>query len=208
MNSDFEIRLIEQTDAQATLNIYAPYVQQTAVSFEYEVPTIQEWEKRIETYSNDCPWLVCEQQGKVVGYAYAGKHRSRVAYAWSAELAVYILEQFHGFGIAAALYKTLFDLLRLQGYVNALAGVTIPNAKSENFHLKMGFEDVGIYKNVGYKIGDWHSTRWFQLALQPHEKEPKKPRSFSEIQQTSEVATVLQTGNAILSKTTNKGAAS
>lgn len=165
MGHQFVIRCINLSDVQPTLDIYAPFVQHTAVSFEYEVPSIKEWESRIEAYTKEFPWLVCAYEGMVVGYSYAGKHRTRTAYAWSAEVTIYLLEPFHGREVANALYQALFAVLKEQGYVNVLAGVTTPNAKSEKFHLKMNFEDVVVYRKVGYKFGTWYDTRWFQRHL-------------------------------------------
>ncbi len=200
MDSEFHLRLITLKDAKATLDIYAPYVQQTAVSFEYDVPSLQEWERRINAYTKDCPWLVCEHRGRIIGYAYASKHRDRTAYAWSADAAIYLSETFHGRGVAAALYETLFVLLKLQGYVNVLAGITIPNNKSENFHLKMGFQEVGIYRKIGYKFGTWHDTRWLQHVLAEHPSNPEKPKSFLDVQNTTELRSIIQNANAALNR--------
>jgi L-amino acid N-acyltransferase YncA len=198
VSQEFKIRCINLDDAQATLDIYAPFVQQTAVSFEYEVPSLKEWESRIAAYTKDCPWLVCAHLGEVVGYAYAGKHRTRIAYAWSAEVTIYLLEPFHGRGIARELYKALFALLKEQGYVNVLAGVTIPNVKSETFHLKMGFEEVGVYRKVGYKFGAWHDTFWFQRHLVEHPRNPQMPTPFEEIHHSAAVHSILSAASAAL----------
>jgi L-amino acid N-acyltransferase YncA len=200
LNKEYNLRLITPDDAKATLAIYAPYVLQLPVSFEYEVPGLQEWESRISAYAKICPWLVCECQERVVGYAYAGRHRDRTAYAWSAEAAIYLANDFHGQGIAAALYNVLFELLKLQGYVNVLAGITIPNGQSENFHRRMGFQEVGVYKKIGYKFGAWHDVRWLQLSLMEHPALPQTPKPFSDLRDTEAVQGILQAASAGLNK--------
>lgn len=184
MTNSFSIRPIQPGDEQATLAIYRPYVEETTISFEYETPSPDEWEKRIASYTEEYPWLVCLCNGEVIGYAYGSKHRSRTAYAWSAESTIYLSEHFHRKGVARILYETLFGLLRLQGYVNVYAGVTLPNPKSEGFHLAVGFYDVGIFKNIGYKFGAWHHTRWFQLHLTGHTPQPKRLLRTDELRGT------------------------
>ncbi len=198
MTGDLHIRLIDLRDAGATLDIYRPYVQQTAVSFEYEVPALREWESRIETTLRDFPYLVCTYKDRIAGYAYAGRHRQRMAYAWSAESTIYLSAEFHGLGIAGVLYACLFDLLQLQGYVNVFAGVTIPNAKSEAFHQRMGFREVGVYKKVGYKLGGWHDVRWYQRPLAEYPGHPERPAVFHTVQNASSVTSILGGANTKL----------
>jgi L-amino acid N-acyltransferase YncA len=195
MENNITIRLINLNDAQATLEIYRPYVEKTIVSFEYDAPSIEEWETRIKTITAEYPWIVCEHNNEVIGYAYASKHRYRTAYSWAVESAIYLSEKFHHKGIASILYKTLFDLLRLQGYVNVYAGVTVPNIKSEKFHLASGFYDIGYFKNIGFKFGAWHDTRWFQLHLTEHPANPTMPKKMPDIVDTPAVKSILD--NAI-----------
>lgn len=181
MKNKYEIRLINDDDAKAVLEIYKPYVLNTFISFEYEVPSLVEYSKRIKTYTSEFPWLVCLQDNKVIGYAYAGKHRSRTAYQWSPESTVYLSPELHGKGIARILYETLFSILRLQGYYNVFAGVGIPNEKSIGLHKALGFEEIGIFKKVGYKLGSWHDTHWFQLELMKPASDPPVPKKISEV---------------------------
>lgn len=192
MESRFNIRLISINDAHATLEIYRPYVEKTIISFEYDAPSIEEWQTRITTITTEYPWIVCEHNNEVIGYAYASKHRYRTAYSWAVESAIYVSEKFHHKGIASILYKTLFDLLRLQGYVNVYAGVTVPNIKSEKFHLASGFYDVGYFKNIGFKFGAWHDTRWFQLHLTDHPANPQMPKKMSEVVDTPAFKSILE----------------
>ena len=198
MTKDFVIRLINPDDARSTLEVYRPYVESTAISFEYDVPSLEEWKKRIENISTEYPWLVCEHDQEIIGYAYGSKHRYRTAYSWSAESTVYVEERFHRKGVARILYETLFALLRLQGYVNVYAGVTVPNPKSEAFHLSMGFYEVGTFRNIGFKHGAWHDTRWFQLHLVDHPEPPERLRTILEIIDTLEFTAILGESNSRL----------
>ena len=195
MTNDFKIRLINFNDAAATLEIYRPYVENTIISFEYEVPTLQEWETRIKTNATEYPWLVCEYNNEIVGYAYGSKHRYRTAYSWSPESTVYLSDKFHRLGLARILYETLFDLLKLQGYVNVYAGVGLPNAKSEEFHLALGFYEIGVFKKIGFKLGAWHDTRWFQLHLVEHPDNPAKPKIIECLQNNPDFITTLENAN-------------
>jgi len=195
MNGKFRIRLINLNDAKSTLAIYKPYVQNTIISFEYDVPPLDDWELRIKTITAEYPWLVCEYNNEIIGYAYGSKHRYRTAYSWSPESTVYLSQEFHRLGIARILYQTLFALLKLQGYVNVYAGVGLPNVASETFHQALGFYDIGIFKKVGYKHGAWHDTRWFQLHLMAHPDNPPFPKKLSEIENIEDFRNVLNAAN-------------
>ncbi|HKP33100.1 MAG TPA: GNAT family N-acetyltransferase [Chitinophagaceae bacterium] len=180
------IRLITEDDAAATLEIYRPYVENNVISFEGETPTLDEWKAKIKNILAEYAWLVYEHEGEIVGYAYASRHRYRTAYNWSAESTIYMKEGFHRKGVGKILYKKLFEVLKLQGYVNVYAGVTMPNEKSEQFHLAVGFYEVGYFRKIGYKLGGWHDTRWFQLHLTDHQKKPVELRSINELKDTVE----------------------
>ncbi len=175
------IRFATPDDAPAILAIYAPYILNTTITFEYEVPAVAEFAARIQTIQRQLPYLVAELNGQMLGYAYASKHRDRPAYQWSVETSVYIHPDAHRQGIARHLYTLLFEFLRRQGYYNAYAGITSPNLKSETFHQSMGFEYIGTYANIGYKMGDWHNVSWYQLALQSHQINPANPLPVSQL---------------------------
>ncbi|MBN1892447.1 MAG: N-acetyltransferase [Clostridiales bacterium] len=168
------IRPVKQTDAADILAIYAPYVTDTVISFETKVPTIEEFSKRIETIQNDYPYLVCEVDGKVVGYAYASKHRERAAYRYSVEVSVYVALDYHHKGIGKALYKRLFAALDACNYYSAYAGITLPNDKSIGLHKSFGFVEVGIYHNIGYKDGKWLDVIWLEKPLKDYGIPPGK----------------------------------
>lgn len=195
MISQFSIRLIKESDVDGVLAIYGPYVRDTIISFEYEVPTPEEYLHRIRTNTIGYPWLVCLHGRKMVGFAYGSSHRNRTAYRWSAESTVYIVPEFHRRGIARILYETLFAMLQAQGYFNVYAGVTLPNDKSVAFHKALGFEEVGIYKNTGYKFGKWHDTQWFQLHLAGHIIDPPVPETMKEMVSGDEFHRILADAN-------------
>lgn len=162
---NIEYRLATAEDAPAIAAIYAPYVRDTIISFETEAPGVAEIATRIERIGRQYPWLAASADGRVVGYAYACENRSRLAYRWSVDTAVYLDPSAQRNGIGSGLYRRLFALLRAQGYVNAFAGISLPNAASVALHEAMGFALIGVYRNVGYKLGAWRDVGWWQLAL-------------------------------------------
>jgi L-amino acid N-acyltransferase YncA len=174
------IRLATIADADRIRAIYAPYCS-TPISFETEAPSLGEIEKRMTAVLAHLPWLVCEQGDEVAGYAYAGKHRERAAYAWSVDVSVYVCLRHHRKGIGHALYVRLFEMLVRQGYVNAYAGVTLPNPASVGLHTSLGFTPVGVYEQVGFKDGKWHDVGWYQKLLQPRIGDPPLPRSLNDV---------------------------
>ena len=180
MTKERIIRMATLEDAEAILGIYGEYIKNTTVTFEIEVPTVTAFRERMERIMAQFPWLVCEIDGEVAGYAYASKHGERAAYRWSADLSVYIGEKFHRRGIATAFYKILAELLRRQGYFTVYAGVSTPNPKSEAFHTALGFRNLGEFKNVGYKMGQWLGVAWYELSLTEYVKEPAEAISICE----------------------------
>jgi phosphinothricin acetyltransferase len=171
------IRAALESDAAAILEIYAPYILNTAVTFETELPSLEEIRARIREYGKR-GWFVCERDGRVIGYAYASKHRERTAYQWCCEVSAYISDEWHGQGIGTALYQKLFDCLRAKGFVNLYAGISLPNPASVKLHESLGFKPIGVYEKIGYKLGSWHDVGWWDLKLfdcsQNHE--PPAPR--------------------------------
>jgi L-amino acid N-acyltransferase YncA len=195
MKNNFEIRLINETDTQAVLDIYKYYVDHTIISFEYEVPTNEEYIERIKTNTDKYSWLVCLCNNKIVGFAYGSAHRCRTAYQWSPESTIYLAPDFQTKGIGRILYETLFSLLKVQGYYNVFAGVALPNEKSIGFHKALGFEEIGIFKKIGYKHGNWHDTHWFQLHLTEHIFNPTTPKKLHEVVSCSVFQTILTAAN-------------
>jgi L-amino acid N-acyltransferase YncA len=177
------IRLATPLDAPGIAGIYRPAVASAATSFETDPPDASEMERRITATLRAWPWLVCEYDGRVVAYAYATSHRVRAAYQWSVDTSVYVDAAFQRRSIGRALYTSLFRILVAQGYFNAYAGITLPNPPSVALHESLGFEPVGVYRNVGYKLGGWHDVGWWQLALQPHRASPPPPLTLDEVRE-------------------------
>ncbi len=154
-------------DAAACAEIYEPFVRDSAVSFEEQTPDVQEMERRITQISASHPWLVGEIENRVVGFTYASAHRARAAYRWAAEVTVYVGPGHRRRGLGRALYAALFQSLREQGMYVACAGITLPNDASVGLHESLGFQPVGVYRNIGWKAGAWHDVGWWQLELRP-----------------------------------------
>jgi len=187
------IRSVELADARAIRDIYAPFVSESATSFEVEPPDAAMMARRIEEQREKYPWLVYEVAGEVLGYAYASPHRAaRKAYQWCVETSVYIHEQVRRRGVGRALYASLFELLRRQGYVNAYAGITLPNPGSRRLHESMGFAPIGVYPRIGFKFGNWHDVLWLQLRLQESAEPPADPIPAKELFGQSGVCALLE----------------
>lgn len=185
------IRPAGPEDAAAMLAIYAPYVEQTTVSSEYEAPSLEEFTGRIRAFTEKLPWLACEADGKIVGYGYASPHRTRAAYQWSVETSIYVAPDFHRHGVARALYSALFELLRMQGYYNIFIGITSPNERSMKFHKAMGFIISGAYQNSMYKFGQWRDVLWMGKELRAHDGAPQPTVPFPALRDTPMCARVL-----------------
>jgi L-amino acid N-acyltransferase YncA len=152
-------------DAPACAAIYGPYVRTSAISFEEHPPNSDEIAERIERFQESHRWLVAEDDDQVVGYAYGCPHRERAAYRWATEVSVYVAPQCHRRGYGRALYAELLPQLAAKGFHVALAAVTLPNDASVALHESLGFSPVGIYREIGYKLGSWWDVGWWQLAL-------------------------------------------
>jgi len=179
------IRIATSEDAVSVLDIYAPYIEKTSYTFETEVPHIDAFKKRIDLYLKNWPWLVCDVNGTVAGYAYGTKYRERVAYQWSVESSVYVHDDYQKKGIARALYSALIAIFKLQGFRNLYAVINLPNDKSVTFHEKLGFEYFATYRSVGYKLGKWKDVGWWQLNLNDYSMEPPPPTRFSEMNKSA-----------------------
>ncbi len=163
-------------DGGACAEIYAPFVRDTAVSFEQEPPDALQMAERIEVVAATHPWLVAELEDRVVAFAYAAAHRAREAYRWTCEVSVYVDPAHRRRGLGAELYTALFELLRRQRICVACAGITLPNPASVGLHESLGFQPVGVYRAVGWKAGAWWDVGWWQLRLRdPDAAPPAEP---------------------------------
>ena len=169
------IRHAEPDDAAGCLAVYAPFANDTAVSFEQEAPSLEDYRQRITRVSGTHAFLVAEDSDDIAGFAYGGVHRERMSYRWTCEVSVYLGDGFRGRGLGRELYGVLFGLLEQQGYRLMLAGITLPNPASVGLHRSLGFEDVGVYKRVGWKAGAWCDVLWLARALGPETHETELP---------------------------------
>lgn len=159
-------------DAGACAAIYAPYVTESAISFEDEPPSADEMARRIASARRSHAWLVLEEDGEVVGYAYAAPVKQRAAYRWSCEVCVYLARGREGAGRGRALYEALFDRLTERGFRTAIAGMTQPNEASAGLHRALGFEPIGVQRRIGWKHGAWRDVAWVQRPLTDDEGPP------------------------------------
>ncbi len=170
--SDLVIRDARPEDAARLVEIYAHYVEKTAVSFEYDVPTVEEFETRIRKISANYPYLVCEKDGRIVGYVYAGQYSAREAYSWTVTTSIYLDENCRRQGIGTALYAELEKRLKERGIVNLLAGIAFSEKEDEylthdsvKFHTKEGYKKVAQMESVGKKFDRWYDLIWMQKKI-------------------------------------------
>lgn len=183
------IRIAEPSDAEAILGIYSHYIKTTAITFEYEVPSIDEFQQRITGILKDYPYLVAEEDGKVVGYVYASRFSERKAYDLSAATSIYIDEAYHRRGIGKMLYAKLEEMLKRQNVTNLYAGAADPTEEndkyltrdSEHFHEALGYEVVGRHRSCGNKFGKWYNLLWMEKVISEHTCPPEEFIPFSKI---------------------------
>jgi phosphinothricin acetyltransferase len=169
------VRAASRRDAAACAAIYAPYVTDTAITFETDPPSRAEMAERIDATSRTHAWLVLEDGGRLVGYAYGALFNRRQAYRWVCEVSVYLELGRRRTGGGRALYEALLPLLVHRGYRVAVAGMTLPNDASVGLHRAMGFEPVGTYRRIGFKHGRWHDVAWVQRFIGGGEDPPPEP---------------------------------
>lgn len=159
------MRMATSDDAEAILGIYAPYILDTAITFEAEAPPLEDFRRRIAAVLRRYPYLVGTVDGVVIGYAYAHEQRERAAYRWNAELSLYLDRDRVGLGMGGRLFAALLDILVLQNVRNVYGIVTAPNPRSERLHERFGFTRAGTWRRTGYKHGSWHDVIWFEKRL-------------------------------------------
>lgn len=188
MNRDIQIRVARESDAAALRDIYAPYVERTAVSFEYEAPDVATFLERIRRVQERYPYLVAESDGALLGYAYAGSFHTREAYSWSAEASIYLRMDCRRMGIGSALYRALESALRAMGVRRLYASIAVPDDPDEHltldsvrFHTAMGFRTVGEFHHCGWKFNRWYSTVWMEKVLASDTSAPSPLKPFREL---------------------------
>ncbi len=193
---EISLRPAASDDAAAILDIYAPVVRDTAASFEVKSPSVTEMQARVQTILADYPWLVAERDGRILGYAYASRHRPRPAYQWVVETSIYVHPDARRQGLAARLYTALFNILQLQGLYKAYAVITLPGLSSVGLHESLGFRQFAVYKAVGFKLGAWRDVGWWERVLRPAQHPPEAPIPFSALAASPQIAAILQ-GQAV-----------
>lgn len=178
-HNTIQIRTASSDDAKALLEIYTPYVEKTAITFEYDIPTLQEFENRINRTLKNYPYLVAEQNGELLGYAYTGPFVGRAAYGWSAEVSIYLKETKRKMGIGRRLYDALEQISKAQNILNLNACIGYTETEDEHltnnsmeFHAHMGYTLVGRFHNSGYKFGRWYDMIWMEKLIGEHSDNP------------------------------------
>ena len=180
------IRIARETDVPAIREIYAPYVENTTVSFEYDVPSLEEFMRRFHDITRQFPWLVWEEEGQILGYAYAAPPYTRAAYRWCAEPSIYLKPEAQGRGIGGKLYTALEEILKLQGYQVLYALITQENTSSLRFHEKLGYRHKVLFDNCGFKFNRWLGVFWLEKRLISVEIPKSFPASFRQLEQNSQ----------------------
>lgn len=178
----YKIRQVQLSDAEQILRVYAPFITDTCISFEYVVPNLEEFTKRIETISNEYPYLVLEEDGEIVGYAYAHRYLERVAYSWDVEVTIYLAPQVQGKGLGVILYGALEKLMALQNIKNLYSCITGDNVHSIEMHHAIGYELVGTFPKAGFKHDRWLDVVWMAKVIGEKESAPQAFVKFTEVE--------------------------
>lgn len=176
-----QVRLALNSDVPDLLGIYRYYVEQTVVSFEYDVPSLREFERRVNVFSKDCPYLVYCEGGQILGYAYAHPAFERAAYSWCAETVIYLAHNVVRQGIGSALYDSLLPILKLQGYKTLYAIIEAGNTASCKFHESKGYHLAALFPRAGYKLGRWLDVAWYERNLGDFADAPTRPVPFCDL---------------------------
>lgn len=194
----FMIRLATPEDAATIWEIYAPYVEESTVTFELDVPSVETIHDRVRAKTTAYPWFVCEWDGRVVGYAYAGPFRERAAYQWLVETSVYVDQSEQRKRVGQALYTALLDCLSVQGFRDAYAVITVPNPQSIGFLESMGFDRVAHFPTMGYKGGEWCDVEWWRRPLGNRSSDPTEPVTPNGVKDSEAWRAAIERGESVL----------
>ena len=183
-----KLRLAAREDVPALLDIYRQYIP-TTVTFEYVLPSQEDFSRRVASVLECYPYLVAEEAGQLAGYAYAHRIAERAAYGWGAELSIYLRPDAAGQGLGRRLYQALIDLLRLQGVQTVYGLVASPNPASEGLHKALGFHLMGVQHKAGYKNGQWIDLLWFEKAIALYDPSPAPLLPIGAIPRVQEILT-------------------
>ena len=176
-----KLRIAKLNDAKELIGIYKFYVEKTDITFEYDVPTVKEFEERIRNTLIKYPYIVAEEDEEILGYAYAGAFKGRKAYDWAVETSIYIKHGSRGKGIGTILYNELERYLKMQNIINVNACIAYPNEKSEVFHKKFGYKKIAHFTKCGYKFGKWKDMIWMEKFIGEHKDKPDDIIPFSKL---------------------------
>ena len=180
------IRDVEEKDIEKLVAIYKPYVENTVITFENEVPTVEEFKKRVEKVKGKFPYLVVEENNEILGYAYASNFHERMAYQWTVEVSIYLSSDAKGKGLGKKMYAELEKKLKEQGVKTLTACITYPGQGSVQFHEKLGYEKVAHFKNVGFKMGSWYDVVWYQKQIANYSNEVVDIKLYKDINNKGE----------------------
>ncbi|MBR5582294.1 MAG: N-acetyltransferase [Phascolarctobacterium sp.] len=187
----YKIRTVQLSDAEAILKVYAPFITDTCISFEYVVPSVEEFAQRIASISEEYPYIVLEEDGEIVGYAYSHRYLERVAYSWDVEVTIYLAHKVQGKGLGVILYDALEKLMALQNIKNLYSCITGDNVHSIEMHRSMGYELIGTFPKAGFKHDRWLDVVWMAKAIGEKENAPLPFVPFAEVK-ASDVEKVLE----------------
>ncbi len=181
MQSDITIRIARESDKEELLAIYAPYVSETAITFEYTVPTHEEFRDRIRKTLAKYPYLVAVQDAEILGYAYASEFKNRAAYDWAVETTIYVKQDSRKSGVGKKLYQALEEVLKQQHICNLYACIAYPNPGSIGFHERLGYQTIGHFSKCGYKFETWYDMIWMEKMIAEHDQHPEPFKPITEV---------------------------
>ena len=181
MQSDITIRIARESDTDELLAIYAPYVKETAITFEYTVPTLEEFRERMTKTLMKYPYLVAVQETEILGYAYASEFKNRAAYDWAVETTIYVKQDSRKSGVGKKLYQALEEVLKQQHICNLYACIAYPNPGSIGFHEHLGYQTIGHFSKCGYKFETWYDMIWMEKMISEHDQHPEPFKPITEL---------------------------